>query len=603
MEAIQSSRALRMSTSSQPSTPGKDDDIGNETFNSLNKSSELPWTRASPGRPERRRSDTAAEDVFLSTGLPSTDASHPPSRPNLTRVKSGKEVIKAHEAAIIAKRRELRQRNGSVKRPVKRRSLSTGDAEQVRKERKAALPDEAELLDVTVEAVDIPLTDSVDREIRKLFHEKQPSYLLREHEATIYATADKDKDKIAHVDRAGDVDSGKAWRRVQRPSDMNEYARQIKEFRESERPGKALGKVFVKVLAVKGINVPIPSQPTAFTITLNNGIHCVETPEARLAKDCRVDQEFELIEHGQLEFTLTIKVRKDPHILAMIQAAQPPPKQAPPPPPPPPMQKSSGLFARFSTPGKKSKTHKRAATQPEAVPRPPPAAPRSLEETIGHHLRSDGTLCQAFISFKDIAKRCDTRLFETSYPLAGHAMDVRGGSRVRSLTIPTRQVGEIVLQLFRLPPLHGVKPDQLPQSLEECHRGLRHVAWHKVTYHEGVLTQIGGDCSTWRRRHVKVIGSNLVSFNDVTNKPTATIELKMALAVVDDQDPASQSTVRRKKIREEGVYHVERSFRLLFPDDEEIAFFTDTDAEKARWLEILRALIGRIPPNPLWAEL
>jgi hypothetical protein len=49
--------------------------------------------------------------------------------------------------------------------------------------------------------------------------------------------------------------------------------------------------------------------------------------------------------------------------------------------------------------------------------------------------------------------------------------------------------------MFRLPPLPGVPPDDLPQSLEECHRGLRHINWHKVTYFQGTLTQNGGDCS------------------------------------------------------------------------------------------------------------
>lgn len=102
-------------------------------------------------------------------------------------------------------------------------------------------------------------------------------------------------------------------------------------------------------------------------------------------------------------------------------------------------------------------------------------------------MKPDGTLGRAFITFKDIAKRCDTRLFETSYPLIGQKSELNGPPK-------TVQIGEIVLQLFRLPPLPGMPSDQLPQSLEECHRGLRHVAWHKVTYFEGTLTQNGGDC-------------------------------------------------------------------------------------------------------------
>lgn len=50
----------------------------------------------------------------------------------------------------------------------------------------------------------------------------------------------------------------------------------------------------VAVLGVKNLTVPIPQQPTASTCTLNNGIHFVTTPEYRLGRDSRIDQEFEL---------------------------------------------------------------------------------------------------------------------------------------------------------------------------------------------------------------------------------------------------------------------------------------------------------------------
>lgn len=134
---------------------------------------------------------------------------------------------------------------------------------------------------------------------------------------------------------------------------------------------------------------------------------------------------------------------------------------------------------------------------------------------------------------------------------------------------------------------------------------------------------------SWRRRHFRVIGSNLVAFNDVTKKATATIDLRKALAVEDDEitrnellSPASAVSARSSRYVEFDVpYGVERSFRLIFPDDQEIIFFADTDEEKDKWyvdpcvppcvmwltsfgrMEVLSALVGRIPPNPLWAEL
>lgn len=45
----------------------------------------------------------------------------------------------------------------------------------------------------------------------------QRKYLVHERPETIYAAYDQ---KVSHHGVAGDVDSGKAWRTVRRPSDM-----------------------------------------------------------------------------------------------------------------------------------------------------------------------------------------------------------------------------------------------------------------------------------------------------------------------------------------------------------------------------------------------
>ncbi|KAH9073085.1 hypothetical protein EDB83DRAFT_2219997 [Lactarius deliciosus] len=511
-----------------------------------------------------------------------------------------KDAIRTREQIILEKRREMRRReqdedlgyvtpprnppSSTSGRPSARRSMSTGDAEDLQAAvRSAALnPSGSSVLPevVAMEEKD-PLAESIARELRKLRGSTKGRYHVRQHSETIYASSDADR--VSHVNGAGDVDGGRAWRTVRRPSDMNEYAKQIREYRSQERAGKSHGKVF-------GLDLPFPQQNTLVTCTLNNGIHFVTTPECKLAKDCQIEQEFELIEHSKLEFTLTLKVRRDPHIVSQFKANTPAP---PPPPPPAPPASKGGMRSFFSSSPKK----------PARVIRPVSVAPVVLEENLARYLKPDGTLARAFVSFKDIASRCDTRLFETSYPLIGQRLE--SGSKVNSI-----EIGELVLQFFRLPPLPGIPLSQLPQSLDECHRGLRHVHWHKMTYFEGTLTQNGGDCSTWRRRQFRVIGANLVAFNDVTKRATVTIDLRKALAVEDIPDPrnrvlspSSAQTSLGNFDEYEGLYGVERSFRLRFQRNLEIVFFTDTDEEKERWLEVLRALIGRIPPNHLWAEL
>lgn len=186
------------------------------------------------------------------------------------------------------------------------------------------------------------------------------------------------------------------------------------------------------------------------------------------------------IEHSKLEFTLTLKVRRDPHIISQFKALAPSPAPAAPPVVQPPSK--GGMRSFFSSSPKKSSKEKLIAPQPVQQSTQP------LPENLARYLKPDGTLARAFISFKDVAPRCDTKLFETSYPLIGQRVELGG-------KMSTLQVGELVLQIFRLPPLPGIPLEQLPQSLEECHRGLRHINWHKVTYFEGTLTQNGGDCS------------------------------------------------------------------------------------------------------------
>ena len=149
-------------------------------------------------------------------------------------------------------------------------------------------------------------------------------YRVREHEA-IFASADAEQ--VSHTSFAGDVNSGKAWKAVRRPSDMvrlmfvlsTEYTNgsrtsMLSRFKsiglkknQERHTVKSLLEAsicssfhprsltpFNPVLGVKGLKVPIPQQATALTCTLNNGIHFVTTPVTRLSPDARIDQEFEL---------------------------------------------------------------------------------------------------------------------------------------------------------------------------------------------------------------------------------------------------------------------------------------------------------------------
>ncbi|KAF8143168.1 hypothetical protein K438DRAFT_1945962 [Mycena galopus ATCC 62051] len=346
--------------------------------------------------------------------------------------------IRSREQMIIEKRREMRameegydyvpqaQDDGMLRagngHPSARRSMSTGDAEELTRLRGKGL------LDVGAGKGNL-LGDTSQEELSKLEEPHKRKYHIRQHERMIYGSS-SDADSISHMAGAGDVNAGKVWKTVRRLSDMNEYSKQIKEYRAQQNPDKAYGKVFVKVLGVKGMHLPLPAQPTAVTCTLNNGIHFVTTPECALARDCRIEQEFELIEHSKIEFTLTLKVRRDPHIISQFKAvtptAVPPPKVAP---PPPVVQQTSskghtsskgGLRSFWSSSPKKSKE--------KAVVAPPSPPPRL-------RLRPP-RLCPC--------------LHKSGSPRTSRATQARRHSRasVRLIQGHCVAVGELVLQMF-----------------------------------------------------------------------------------------------------------------------------------------------------------
>jgi hypothetical protein len=48
------------------------------------------------------------------------------------------------------------------------------------------------------------------------------------------------------------------------------------------------------VLGIESLNIPMPAQPTAFCITLDNGIDYIRTNYSTLREGARVNQEFAL---------------------------------------------------------------------------------------------------------------------------------------------------------------------------------------------------------------------------------------------------------------------------------------------------------------------
>nr|XP_019048757.1 hypothetical protein I302_02531 [Kwoniella bestiolae CBS 10118]OCF27687.1 hypothetical protein I302_02531 [Kwoniella bestiolae CBS 10118] len=518
------------------------------------------------------------------------------------------EGMKGRENAIIAKRRDRNVSGVSTGSRRSRRSLSMGDvdkeaeqAKQFRRKNTGGNP----RLTLGIDDDQQSILDAFREEITQM----DRGYKVRE-KAVVRASY---HDKIRH-NKAGDIDQGKAWKQLRRPSDMNEHAAEIRAMRARESTsGKASGTIFVKVLGIEGLQIPLPDQPTYFCITLDNGIDYIRTPYSVLGEGAKVNQEFSLVEQPNFEFSLSLDIRRDPHILKMLhqkpEIPQPIPAVKRPQTPSSPSHKSGGFRSLFASPRKPKASKDPRSTTPQPIL--PTSAPTNAStskpiDNIVKYLSSPSgsTIAKTHIAFKPIAKNCESRVLEIRYPMFAISSTAgSSGSNGQS----RKQLGKITLQIFRLPPIPGLKGDELPQCIDEALRGMRHHAWHEHEYHEGVLTQEGGDCTMPKRRLFKLIGGNLVAINEVTKKEVTKIDLRQAVSVIDlnAQDngtPKSRMTMRPRS-SDEGLSTRPRSFMLEFKDGEGISFAADNDNSKEVWMQTLEGLIGKIPSNPLWAEL
>lgn len=402
--------------------------------------------------------------------------------------------------------------------------------------------------------------------------------------------------------QAGDLQVGKAWRPVRRPSDMNEHSKELRAARARQATeGTATGTIFVKVLGVEALQLPLPTEQTHFCITLDNGIDYIRTPYTVLTDGAHINQEFSLVEHPNFEFSLALDVRRDPHIakllddkakakaalaasVASVPAPAPAPARLEPPRPQTPSSVTSrsgfgaGLRSLFHHSPRKNR-HQRTQSTPSILSqstsvlpgrRTAPAPPAAPQDTLAKFFveTAGNTIAKTHIAFKPIAKQCEGKVLEIRYPM--FAMFKKEGETQR------QQVAKITIQVLRLPPLPGLAPEDMPGSIEETLRGLRHHAWHTLEYNEGVLTQVGGDCRVPRRRLFRLVGGNLLCINEVTKKEVSSIDLKQATAVVDLNAPSKHDDYDPYSARP-------RSFQLRFTDGETINFTADKDEDKAVW--------------------
>lgn len=162
---------------------------------------------------------------------------------------------------------------------------------------------------------------------------------------------------------------------------------------------------------------------------------------------------------------IPISANTNPHLLPNNQPTPLPPT------PSSPSKSSHRFLSAFSSPKKKN------------ITLPPPSSPRPTSARLLPYLSPEGIIGSVHVSFKSEAAKCRTKSVRLELPFFSNGnsnLNMRGG---------------ITIDLFHIPSIAGILKEDLPKSVEEAKTGIALAEKTKEIKYEGILTQMGGDCS------------------------------------------------------------------------------------------------------------
>ncbi|KAL8775341.1 MAG: hypothetical protein Q9209_000348 [Squamulea sp. 1 TL-2023] len=393
---------------------------------------------------------------------------------------------------------------------------------------------------------------------------------------------------------------------------------------EEIEDGAERGRLFVKVLRVKDLELPLPrGERSYFALTLDNGLHCVTTAWLELGKTAPIGQEFELVVLNDLEFQLTLQTKiEEPKPKPLLES----PTKTPVSP------KKSAFSKVFASPKKRKEMELREQEEARKADRQrqqeAQANRQSTQPTawdLLHNLvAKDGSFGRSYVSLKDHESSAFGQPYTVDVPCFNEwAMEeaqipssVKSKRSTTSMGMQRKapyRIGKLELQLFYVPKPKDAQDEDMPKSMNACIRELKEAESSSTKKWEGHLSQQGGDCPFWRRRFFTLDGSKFTAYHEATRQPRATINLSKASKLIDDKssliqkETSGKSGGRRKSAfaeEEEGYMFVEEGFRIRFANGETIDFYADSAAAKDDWMKVLSEVVGKDLSKPKsWTDI
>lgn len=324
------------------------------------------------------------------------------------------------------------------------------------------------------------------------------------------------------------------------------------------------GKLFLRVVGLKNIELPdIKSRKGAFSITLDNGVHCIKTPNYTLdSLDVLIGKEFELTVGKSLEFILTMKATYDKPKGTLVEVQERK------------VVKSRNKIGRLF--GSKD-----IVTTTKYVP-------QDVKDPWRSKFAADGSFARCYVDLEQYEEQISgvARNFNITC-FNEWEVSTRGGQVVQR---EPYKIAQLEVRMLYVPRTEAY--EVLPTSIKLAYESLDELRSESHLALEGYLHQEGGDCDIWKKRWFKLSGTSLIAHSEYSHKTRAKINLAKVVEVIYvDKENAQRSSSNYRNFSD--ILLMENAFKIRFANGEVIDFGAPNKDEKVQWIKTIQEIVYR----------
>ncbi|CAN3368971.1 bud site selection protein Bud4p [Diutina catenulata] len=331
-----------------------------------------------------------------------------------------------------------------------------------------------------------------------------------------------------------------------------------------EEPGLPdRGRLFFRVVGLKNVELRDPkSKDAEFTITLDNGVHCIKTAPYKLNQaNVMVGKEFELTVLDSLQFILTLKMAYTKPRARLVEVKQNK------------TVKAKGRLSRLLG-------SKETVTTTKLVNEP-------VDDPWATKFAADGSFARCYVDLDQYEHSVTGCAANFNLNCFNEWETVKDADGEWAKAAPY-QIGQLEVRMLFVPRTDA--HEVLPSSMRQAYESIASLQADLRNTCEGYMYQEGGDCDVLKRRFFKLQGTSLIAHSEFSHKTRAKINLSKVVAV----KYVDKENVRTEQFRNfTEVMLLEHAFQIKFANGETIDFGATTDAEKMRWIELIETIIAK----------